>query len=110
MLDQVLETFSVCPEHDLDLMRPDQTPSSLTARVRNAHLYRTSSAERAHSQPFLLGRLWEHIWVAPRRMARQRFESTRPYQPLPGAHPERDLSVAATKRLRDPRSETRRVR
>jgi UDP-N-acetylglucosamine 2-epimerase (non-hydrolysing) len=33
MLDQVLDAFSVRPDHDLDLMRPDQTLSQTTAAV-----------------------------------------------------------------------------
>ena len=33
MLDQVLEVFSVTPDHDLDLMRPSQTLAALTARI-----------------------------------------------------------------------------
>lgn len=33
MLDQVLETFDVVPQHDLDLMRPRQSLDQLTARV-----------------------------------------------------------------------------
>jgi UDP-N-acetylglucosamine 2-epimerase (non-hydrolysing) len=33
MLDQVLEVFSVKPDYDLDLMRPGQTLSALTARI-----------------------------------------------------------------------------
>lgn len=33
MLDQVLELFEIAPDHDLDLMAPDQTLEALTARV-----------------------------------------------------------------------------
>ena len=33
MLDQVLELFGIVPDYDLDLMRPGQTLSGLTARV-----------------------------------------------------------------------------
>ena len=33
MLDQVLETFGVVPDCDLDLMRPNQTLSALTGRI-----------------------------------------------------------------------------
>lgn len=33
MLDQVLSVFAVRPDHDLDLMRPDQALPELTARV-----------------------------------------------------------------------------
>jgi UDP-N-acetylglucosamine 2-epimerase (non-hydrolysing) len=33
MLDQVLETFSVVPDYDLNLMAPGQTLSALTARI-----------------------------------------------------------------------------
>lgn len=33
MLDQVLETFSISPDYDLDLMRPGQTLPSLTAQI-----------------------------------------------------------------------------
>ncbi len=33
MLDQVLELFGIVPEHDLDLMRPDQSLADLTARA-----------------------------------------------------------------------------
>ncbi len=36
MLDQVLEAFSVVPDRDLDIMRPDQTLSGLTARILEA--------------------------------------------------------------------------
>jgi UDP-N-acetylglucosamine 2-epimerase (non-hydrolysing) len=33
MLDQVLETFSVTPDYDLDLMEPGQTPARLASRI-----------------------------------------------------------------------------
>lgn len=33
MLDQVLELFAIQPDHDLNLMRPDQTLASLTAEI-----------------------------------------------------------------------------
>jgi UDP-N-acetylglucosamine 2-epimerase (non-hydrolysing) len=33
MLDQVFSLFGIAPEIDLDLMRPDQTPNALAARV-----------------------------------------------------------------------------
>ncbi len=33
MLDQVLKLFAITPEHDLDLMRPDQGLSELSARI-----------------------------------------------------------------------------
>ena len=33
MLDQVLELFRITPDHDLDVMRPDQTLSGLTATL-----------------------------------------------------------------------------
>ncbi len=33
MLDQVLNLFQIVPDYDLDLMRPDQSPSELAARV-----------------------------------------------------------------------------
>jgi len=33
MLDQVLEAFQIVPDYDLDLMRPHQTLSALTARI-----------------------------------------------------------------------------
>lgn len=33
MLDQVLELFELTPDYDLDLMRPDQSLASLTARI-----------------------------------------------------------------------------
>src|SRR5437764_14629450 len=33
MLDQVLETFRVKPDHDLDLMQPSQTLAQSTARI-----------------------------------------------------------------------------
>jgi UDP-N-acetylglucosamine 2-epimerase (non-hydrolysing) len=33
MLDQVFSLFGISPEIDLDLMRPDQTPNALAARV-----------------------------------------------------------------------------
>ena len=33
MLDQVLDCFSLTPDTDLDLMRPDQTLSDLTSRT-----------------------------------------------------------------------------
>jgi UDP-N-acetylglucosamine 2-epimerase (non-hydrolysing) len=36
MLDQVLDAFQVTPDYDLDLMRPHQTLSGLTARVLEA--------------------------------------------------------------------------
>jgi UDP-N-acetylglucosamine 2-epimerase (non-hydrolysing) len=36
MLDQVLEAFQVTPDYDLDVMRPNQTLSGLTARILEA--------------------------------------------------------------------------
>jgi UDP-N-acetylglucosamine 2-epimerase (non-hydrolysing) len=36
MLDQVLDAFQVTPDYDLNLMRPDQTLSGLTARILEA--------------------------------------------------------------------------
>lgn len=33
MLDQVLELFEITPDHDLDLMQPDQSLSALTAAI-----------------------------------------------------------------------------
>jgi UDP-N-acetylglucosamine 2-epimerase (non-hydrolysing) len=36
MLDQVLEAFRVTPDYDLDIMRPNQTLSSLTVRILEA--------------------------------------------------------------------------
>ncbi len=36
MLDQVLQAFQVRPDHDLDIMRPDQTLPQLTSRVMAA--------------------------------------------------------------------------
>jgi UDP-N-acetylglucosamine 2-epimerase (non-hydrolysing) len=36
MLDQVLDAFQVAADHDLDLMRPRQTLSALTARILEA--------------------------------------------------------------------------
>jgi UDP-N-acetylglucosamine 2-epimerase (non-hydrolysing) len=36
MLDQALELFTICPDHDLNLMRPDQTLADLTARTLTA--------------------------------------------------------------------------
>ncbi|MDR1967094.1 MAG: UDP-N-acetylglucosamine 2-epimerase (non-hydrolyzing) [Burkholderiaceae bacterium] len=33
MLDQVLQVFDIRPDHDLNLMRPDQTLASLTSRL-----------------------------------------------------------------------------
>jgi UDP-N-acetylglucosamine 2-epimerase (non-hydrolysing) len=36
MLDQVLETFQVAPDYDLDLMVPDQTLFQLTSRILTA--------------------------------------------------------------------------
>jgi UDP-N-acetylglucosamine 2-epimerase (non-hydrolysing) len=36
MLDQVLEAFRVTPDYDLNLMRPNQTLSGLTARILEA--------------------------------------------------------------------------
>ncbi len=33
MLDQVLETFNIVPEYDLDIMKPGQTLSQITSRV-----------------------------------------------------------------------------
>jgi UDP-N-acetylglucosamine 2-epimerase (non-hydrolysing) len=47
MLDQVLETFQVVPHHDLDVMRPRQTLSGLTARVLEA-LEPVFAAESPH--------------------------------------------------------------
>ena len=36
MLDQVLETFAVVPDYDLDLMKPDQTLAQTTSGVLSA--------------------------------------------------------------------------
>ena len=36
MLDQILDTFGVTPDYDLNLMQPGQTLSSLTARILSA--------------------------------------------------------------------------
>src|ERR1700739_4348249 len=36
MLDQVLKAFQVIPDHDLDIMRPRQALSRLTARILEA--------------------------------------------------------------------------
>ncbi|HEC35424.1 MAG TPA: UDP-N-acetylglucosamine 2-epimerase (non-hydrolyzing), partial [Anaerolineae bacterium] len=36
MLDQVLQLFEIRPDYDLDLMRPRQTLSGLTARILTA--------------------------------------------------------------------------
>src|ERR1700761_9143182 len=36
MLDQVLQAFQITPDTDLNLMRPDQTLSGLTARILEA--------------------------------------------------------------------------
>jgi UDP-N-acetylglucosamine 2-epimerase (non-hydrolysing) len=36
MLDQVLESFDVCPDYDLDLMTPGHTLAELTARILSA--------------------------------------------------------------------------
>jgi UDP-N-acetylglucosamine 2-epimerase (non-hydrolysing) len=36
MLDQVLQAFQVTPDYDLDIMRPNQTLSGLTARILEA--------------------------------------------------------------------------
>lgn len=36
MLDQVLEVFKIVPDHDLNLMQPDQTLADLTARAIKA--------------------------------------------------------------------------
>ena len=33
MLDQMLRVFSIAPDHDLNLMQEDQTPSQFAARV-----------------------------------------------------------------------------
>lgn len=33
MLDQVLEIFKIVPDYDLDVMRPDQTPADVLARI-----------------------------------------------------------------------------
>lgn len=33
MLDPILAAFDLKPDHDLDVMRPDQTPAALTARL-----------------------------------------------------------------------------
>lgn len=46
MLDQVLELFGIVPDYDLDLMRPGQTLSGLTARV-----FTKLDAVIAHEQP-----------------------------------------------------------
>ena len=34
MLDQVLAAFDVIPDHDLDVMQPNQTLAQTTARIR----------------------------------------------------------------------------
>ncbi|GAC1401794.1 MAG: UDP-N-acetylglucosamine 2-epimerase (non-hydrolyzing) [Candidatus Velthaea sp.] len=41
MLDEILTTFEVQPDYDLDLMRPDQSLSEITARIleRLAHVF-----------------------------------------------------------------------
>lgn len=36
MLDQILNTFAIAPDYDLDLMQPGQTLSALTARILTA--------------------------------------------------------------------------
>src|SRR6516225_2985632 len=36
MLDQVLDAFEITPDYDLNVMRPDQTLSGLTARILEA--------------------------------------------------------------------------
>ena len=36
MLDHVLETFAIAPDHDLNLMQPSQTLADLTARILSA--------------------------------------------------------------------------
>jgi UDP-N-acetylglucosamine 2-epimerase (non-hydrolysing) len=36
MLDQVLATFGIRPHHDLNLMRPGQSPSEVTSRILHA--------------------------------------------------------------------------
>ncbi len=36
LLDQVLGLFNITPDHDLDLMRPDQAPAELAARILDA--------------------------------------------------------------------------
>ena len=36
MLDQILDTFAVVPDYDLNLMQPGQTLSSITARILSA--------------------------------------------------------------------------
>ncbi len=36
MLDQVMRLFRIVPEHDLDIMRPGQTPFEITARTLTA--------------------------------------------------------------------------
>lgn len=33
MLDQVLEVFGIVPDHDLDIMRPDQSPAEAASRI-----------------------------------------------------------------------------
>ncbi|MGA2113856.1 MAG: UDP-N-acetylglucosamine 2-epimerase, partial [Bryobacteraceae bacterium] len=33
MLDQALEAFGIVPDHDLDIMRPDQSPAEAAARI-----------------------------------------------------------------------------
>jgi UDP-N-acetylglucosamine 2-epimerase (non-hydrolysing) len=45
MLDQVLEVAGIAPDHDLDLMRPDQTLDALTAALLSG-LGRVMDAER----------------------------------------------------------------
>jgi UDP-N-acetylglucosamine 2-epimerase (non-hydrolysing) len=47
MLDQVLQSFAIAPDYDLDLMQPGQTLSALTANILTA-LEPVLAAERPH--------------------------------------------------------------
>ena len=44
LLDPLLAFFGVAPDHDLDLMRPDQSLSDITARMIAAPIHRLSAA------------------------------------------------------------------
>ncbi len=49
MLDQVLEAFQITPDYDLDIMRPNQTLSGLTARILEA-----LEPVLAHAAPYMI--------------------------------------------------------
>ena len=49
MLDQVLDLFAIHPDHDLDLMRPDQTLANLTAQINDEVAHYTAQTELANA-------------------------------------------------------------